>query len=60
VFKEAFGAITPFTETTVEAYEENQLKLTGIIESSEFVEGFRAILLQIMCFFLKETFSCAD
>lgn len=35
-------------------YEENQIILTGIIEASEFVEGFKKVFMKALCYFAEE------
>ncbi|CAK84266.1 unnamed protein product (macronuclear) [Paramecium tetraurelia] len=46
-----FGsALTLQNQFSVPGYEENQLTLTGIIEATEFVSGFKTIYLKMLCY----------
>jgi hypothetical protein len=39
------------SEFKVNSYEENQIILTGIIEASDFVKGFKKIYLKMLCYY---------
>ncbi|CAD8127758.1 unnamed protein product [Paramecium sonneborni] len=48
------SALTYQNEFSVQSYEENQIILTGIIEATEFVSGFKKIYLKMLCFYAQE------
>ncbi|CAD8125957.1 unnamed protein product [Paramecium sonneborni] len=48
------SALTYQDEFQVSSYEENQIILTGIIEATEFVSGFKKIYLKMLCYYAQE------
>lgn len=45
------SSLTPYSTFTVDTYEENQLKLTGIVEDQDFIEGFKLLFLKLLCYY---------
>ncbi|CAD8114394.1 unnamed protein product [Paramecium primaurelia] len=50
-----FGsALTLQSQFSISSYEENQLSLTGTIEATEFVSGFKKIYLRMLCYYVLQ------
>ncbi|CAD8161444.1 unnamed protein product [Paramecium octaurelia] len=48
------SALTLQHKFQISSYEENQLSLTGTIEASEFVSGFKKLYLRTLCYYAQE------
>ena len=59
-YTEIMSSIIPVRQLEVRGYEENQLKLTGLVETSEFAEGFRSIYMKTLVYFVNKLLSKQD
>ena len=60
VFRDFLGSVIPLRQVFVEGYEENQIKLTGIVESEEFAAGFRSVYLKTLAYFAGQYLDRGD
>ncbi len=54
LFTEYFGSVMPMCQFFNLGYEESKLSLTGVVESEEFMKGFRTIYLKIIVFYISK------
>ncbi|KRX07521.1 hypothetical protein PPERSA_11070 [Pseudocohnilembus persalinus] len=54
------GAALPITQFNTDGYQENQIKLTGIVEDEDFNKGFREIYLKLIVFYINKFITRSD
>jgi hypothetical protein len=59
-YNEFLSSIIPLRQVEVMGYEENNLKLTGLVEQEEFGESFREVYLKLLVYFSNQLLDKKD
>ena len=54
------GSALPITQFESDGYQENQIKLTGIVEDEDFTKGFREIYMKLIVFYINKFITKSD